>query len=95
MRKILGKTLLLAVLTAVLLTVTAFAGEVQTALVNADALRLRSEPSTSSSTITYLSSGTQVEILEELGEWYHVSADGVSGYVYAAYITFQLSLIHI
>ncbi len=89
MRKILGKTLLLAVLTAVLLTVTAFAGEVQTALVNADALRLRSEPSTSSSTITYLSSGTQVEILEELGEWYHVSAEGVSGYVYAAYITFQ------
>lgn len=91
MKKFLGKMIVLAALTAALLTVTAFAGEVQTALVNADALRLRSEPSTSSSTITYLASGTQVDILEDLGEWYRVSAGGATGYVYAAYISFESS----
>ena len=57
MRKFLGKMIVLAALTAALLTVTAFAGELEMGLVNADALRLRSEPSTNSSTITYLSSG--------------------------------------
>lgn len=46
MRKLLGKTMLLAVLTAALLTVAAFAAESGT--VNTNALRLRSEPSTTS-----------------------------------------------
>lgn len=91
MRKLLGKIIVFAALTAALLTVTAFAGEIETGVVNADALRLRSEPSTNSSTITYLSSGDQVEILEELGDWYYVSIDGVSGYVYASYVSFSSS----
>ncbi len=91
MRKFLGKMIVLAALTAALLTVTAFAGELEMGLVNADALRLRSEPSTNSSTITYLSSGTQVEILEDAGDWYHVSVNGTTGYVYASYITFKSS----
>ena len=82
MKKLWNKVLMLAVLTAAILTVTAFAaavGEVGT--VNADALRLRSEPSTTSSTITYLSAGTQVEVLEDLGEWYQVNCNGTVGYV--------------
>ena len=43
MRKLLGKTLVLAVMTAALLTAAAFAAESGT--VNTDALRFRSEPS--------------------------------------------------
>ena len=91
MRKLVGKTLVLAVLTAALLTVSAFAAEINTGIVNADALRLRSEAPTSSSTITYLNSGDQVEILEDQGDWYYVSCDGVTGYVYASYISFRSS----
>ena len=89
MRKILGKMLVLAVLTAAFLTVTAFAA--QTGTVSVDALRLRAEPSTSSATITYLHSGTQVDVLEELGEWYKISYNGTTGYVYAAYIAYETS----
>ena len=87
MRKHLGKMLIFAALTAALLTVTAFAAE--TGTVNVDALRLRSEPSTDSSTVTYLNNGTQVDILEDLGDWYHISVNGESGYVSAEYITFK------
>lgn len=85
MRKLLGKTMLLAVLTAALLTVSAFAAESGT--VNTDALRLRSEPSTSSPTLGYLNTGAQVEILEDLGEWYKVSYNGSAGYLFASYVS--------
>ena len=86
MRKLLSRSLFLAVLTAALLTVTAFAAEPNDGLVCADALRLRSEPSTDSSTITYLSSGDVVEVLAQEGDWYLVSYEDYTGYVYAAYI---------
>ena len=90
MKKLWNKVLVLAVMTAALLTVSAFAASVgETGTVNADALRLRSEPSTNSSTITYLSTGTQVELMEDLGEWYKVSCNGTVGYVYASYVNFQ------
>lgn len=91
MRKLWNKVLVLAVMTAALLTVSAFAAETETGTVNADALRLRSEPSTTSSTITYLNTGAQVDILENLGEWYKISYNGTVGYVYATYVTFELS----
>ncbi len=85
MKKYLGKMIVLAALTAVMLTVTAFAAENGT--VNTDALRLRSEPSTTSATIAYLNTGAQVEILEDLGEWLMVSCDGKTGYLYAEYVS--------
>lgn len=89
MRKLFGKTIVLAVLAAALLTVTAFAAE--TGTVNTDALRLRSEPSTTSPTIGYLNTGTQVEILEDLGEWLLVSCNGKTGYLYAEYVSSDAS----
>ena len=91
MRKLWNKVLVLAAAMAAVLTVSAFAAAGETGTVNADALRLRSEPSTTSSTITYLSSGTQVDVLEDLGEWYKVSCNGSVGYVYSSYISFQSS----
>jgi len=86
MRKILCKSTFLAVLTAVLLTVTAFAAENTEGIVSVNALRLRTEPSTDSATITYLNSGDKVQILEEAGEWYQVSCGKYTGYVFAAYV---------
>ena len=91
MRKLLSKSLFLAVLTAMLLTVTAFASEPNDGIVTADALRLRSEPSTDASTITYLSSGDVVEVLNKKGDWYLVTYDGYTGYVYAAYLSTRTS----
>ena len=85
MKRLWNKVLVLAVMTAALLTVSAFAAAVgETGTVNADALRLRSEPSTNSSTITYLSTGSQVVLMEDLGEWYKVICNGSIGYVYAS-----------
>ena len=87
MRTLLSKSAFLAVLTAVFLTVTAFAAEPNEGQVNVDALRLRAEPSTSAATITYLSSGDYVQILCEVGEWYQVIYDDYTGYVFAAYVS--------
>lgn len=89
MKKFRGKTIVLAAFTALLLTVTALASENGT--VNTDALRLRSEPSTSSPTIGYLNTGAQVEILEDLGEWLKVSYGGKTGYLFAEYVSSDAS----
>lgn len=85
MRKLFGKTILLAALAAALLTVTAFAAENGT--VSVDALRLRSEPSTNAPTIGYLNTGAQVEILENQGEWLKVTYAGKTGYLFAEYVS--------
>ena len=55
MRKFLSKTMLLAALTALFLAATAAAASIGTGVVDADTLRVRTEPSTDASTITYLS----------------------------------------
>lgn len=86
MRKLLGKTLLLTVVTAALLAAAAFAAENGT--VNVDALRLRSEPSKDAPTIAYLNTGAEVEILEDQGEWYKVAYKGSTGYLFSEYVSF-------
>ena len=88
MRKLLNRTLLLALLSALFLTVSAAAGFAGSGIVTGDALRLRSEPSTSSSTITLLSKGTQLPVLEALEGWYKVSWNDRTGYVSADYLDY-------
>lgn len=89
MRKFLSKSMLLAALTAIFLTATAAAaGAIGTGVVDADTLRVRTEPSTESSTITYLNDGTQVQVLEDLGDWYQISWGGYTGYVSAEYLIY-------
>lgn len=61
-----------------------------TGTVNAEGskLRLRSEANTSSSVLTYLPHGTQVDVLSDLIEgWYQVSYKGTTGYVSGDYLT--------
>lgn len=60
-------------------------------VVNVNGLNVRSGPSTSSSVIGSVNSGTKVTIKEKLGEWYKVSVKlgGVTkdGYMFAQYVT--------
>lgn len=88
MRKLLSKVLVLAAMTAISLTATAAAAEIGSGVIDADSLRVRSEPSTSSSTVTFLTDGTKVKVLEVLDGWYQISWNSYSGYVSADYLTY-------
>lgn len=88
MRKLLTKTLILAILAAVVLTVSAVAAEIGTGVVNASSLRLRSEPSLSSSTLAFLPEGTVVSVHEQLDGWYKVVYHDMTGYVSGEYLVY-------
>jgi uncharacterized protein YgiM (DUF1202 family) len=57
------------------------------ATVNASALRLRSGPSTSSTTLAYAPAGDYVVIYNKTGQWYHVSYNLTDGYMHESYLT--------
>lgn len=66
---------------------TAFASD-GTAVVSTYALRLRSQPNTSCSTLTTLTQGTTVKLLsKEENGWYKVSYNNYVGYMSAEYLT--------
>ena len=88
MRKLLQKTTVLTALTALVLTATAAATYVGSGVVDADSLRMRSQPSTSSATLTYLTDGTKVQVHEVLNDWYKVSYGMYTGYVHADYLDY-------
>ena len=88
MRKLLTKTSILAVLAVIIMTATASAAEIGTGVVDATSLRLRNEPSLSSSTVTYLPSGAVVSVHEQLDGWYKVVYNGITGYVSADYLVY-------
>ncbi len=89
MRTFLSKGMVLAVLTALFLTVTAGAADaIGTGVVNGEALRLRSEPSTESATLTLLSKGTTVQVYEVLDGWYKISWNERTGFVSADYLLY-------
>lgn len=56
------------------------------ATVDASALRLRSQPTTASSTLAYAASGEYVIIYGKSGDWYHVSYNLTDGYMHADYL---------
>ena len=70
---------------ALALMLSAFASE--TGTTTDSGLRLRAKPSTDSAIYTHLSKGTKLDILETLDGWYHVSVDGMEGYVSSAYVS--------
>lgn len=86
MRRVLMKTALLSALSAAMLTLTAAASVVGSAVVTADSLRMRSEANTNCATVTYLTEGTSVQVYEELDGWYKVSYGSYTGYVSADYV---------
>ena len=88
MRKMLIKTAVLSVFAVMLLMVTAAAADIGTGVVDADSLRMRSQPTTDSSTLTYLVDGTKVTVHEVLTDWYRVTCGSYSGYVHADYLVY-------
>ena len=88
MKKLMMKTLAMAALAALCLTVTAAAAEIGSGVVDADDLRLRSQPSTDSATIVYLDNGTKLSVQEDLGDWYKVVSGQYTGYVSAEYVAY-------
>jgi len=88
MRKILIKTAVLGALAAAMMTMTAAASVVGSGVVDADSLRVRSEPNTDCSTLTYLIGGTKVRVNEVLDGWYKVSYGETTGYVSADYLVY-------
>ena len=55
--------------------------------VNAEGLRVRKEPNTSSEELHSLSRNDKVEIIGQTGNWYKINLDGEIGYVSAKYIS--------
>ncbi|MCL2866567.1 MAG: leucine-rich repeat protein [Clostridia bacterium] len=51
-----------------------------------DRLHLRKEPSTKSASLGRYYNGTQVQILDYSGQWYHVKVDGKEGYMLDTYV---------
>ena len=88
--RLISKGVVLALLAVVLLTMTA-AAEIGTGVVDADSLRMRSEPSTDAATVTYLLQDTQVSVQQELDDWFQVSCGEYSGYVAAEFLRFTPS----
>lgn len=89
MRKLLTKTAILAVLATVMLTVSAVAAEIGTGVITASSLRMRSEPSTASSTITMIAKGESVSVHEQVDGWYKIVYNDQTGYVSGDYVSFS------
>lgn len=93
MCKKLSRTVALVVLTAMLLTGAAFADNLGGGTVDASALNLRAEPSTSAEKLTTVPRGTDVIVVEKVNdEWYKVICKGMEGYMSAQYIDFAETL---
>lgn len=60
-------------------------------LVTGDSVRMRSESNTSSSTVTTLSRGTAVSVLDSLSGWYKINYNGKDGYMSADYLDVKSS----
>ena len=73
-------------LAAFLLALPALALEPGTATVKADALRFREGPSLDAEIIDLAPDGTEVEVLEDLGEWCLVRWNGREGYMNSRYL---------
>ncbi len=72
-------------------TGVAFAS-IGSATVTADSLRMRSEASTSSSTLVQAPKGTQVAVEEDAGNgWYKVSYNGQTGFMSGEWLTVSLA----
>lgn len=98
MRKLLSRCLFLAALTALFLTATAFAVEInelngaepqpipRAGVLLADEINLYAQPSEESEALSVLGEGTEVAVLAVSGEWCEARCGEQSGYLKAAYV---------
>lgn len=55
-------------------------------IVTGGTINVRSGPGTDYSKVTMLSTGKKVTLIGKAGDWYHVSFDGMNGYIFSEYI---------
>ena len=53
---------------------------------NTDTLRVRQGPSTSTAQVGQVKRGEKYKVLSKSGDWYQITASGVTGWVYTAYL---------
>ena len=56
------------------------------ASVTGGTVNVRSGPGTNHGRVTIVSAGKRVTVLDKDGDWYHISFDGKTGYIYADYL---------
>lgn len=82
--------LVLCLALGALCAVGASADSLGTGTVTTDALRLRSQPNTSSAILTMVNAGTRTDVLSRAENgWYKVSYKGTEGYMSAEYVTVE------
>lgn len=84
MYKKLFRTFIIAVILVALLAPSALA--VSSGTVTADALNIRSQPTTSSGILGLIYQGGTVTINETQGDWHKISYNGINGYVHKNYV---------
>ena len=80
------KRQLFFVLILILCLVPLFSAMAQTGVVTADALNIRASASTDSNVVGVAHQGDKVTINDTNGNWYKVSCNGKTGYVWKKYI---------
>jgi len=70
----------------VLFTPVINAEAVKEGTITADCLNVRQTPSTSATVVAQLLKDTEVEIMESEGDWYKISYNNVTGWVYGDYV---------
>lgn len=83
--KYINKVIILAVF-LIAVSINSYAA---TGTINGDTIRLRKEPNTESTVIDIYDNGKEVEVIEKDGEWYKVTIDKKTGYIYGEYISVE------
>lgn len=76
-------SLLLSISLLLLLSIKTFA---VTGTITEITVNLREKPSTDSKKIMYVTQDDKVEVLEKVGDWYKIKAEGKTGYVFGEYV---------
>lgn len=86
MKKTIGLICFILLLIA-MFSATAMADDwVARGVVIANRITMRETPKSNGKTVTHLTNGTMMAILDEDGSWYYVNADGHTGYVMKEYV---------
>ena len=82
----LKRILILCAVVLLLLPAAAFAAGGQAGVITGTNVNLRQAPTTASPRLRYLNTGDAVTVTDTTGDWYAVTVDGQSGYVYGRYV---------
>ena len=85
------KSIRFFVLVLILCLVPLFSAMAQTGTVTVDALNVRATASTDSNVVGVVHQGEKVTIKDSTGNWYKISCNGKSGYVWKKYINLSSS----